>query len=312
VLAAALAGVAGGCVGRGEPALPTSSRAIEQVEPWSFDGEAGRVLRTQHFALHTTSDDADLLNATALALEAARTKFAEAIGDDPLAAADEPPRVGYLFDGRREWERFTRSRTGPLAEVYLQIQRGGYTLGDVFVIYDLGDRDDTVSVAVHEAFHQFAARRFASRLPPVIEEGMASRFESVQVRGDVVSFPDPMDDTWKRRAREVLEGGDLIPLRTLLGWHAGTVAGKSPQTVRAFYVQGEALALYLQESGNRSAFRRMLRDFADGRVVRPDGTKYLSDGQLRGAEVAWIVETYFGPLDRLEAGYLSFLKARSR
>ena len=71
----------------------------------------------------------------------------------------------YLFQTRDEWAAFTRTRTGADAAIYLQINRGGYTVRDWYVAYFIGDLG-TYSVAAHEGFHQYVARHFRSRLPP--------------------------------------------------------------------------------------------------------------------------------------------------
>ena len=39
----------------------------------------------------------------------------------------------YIFESRQEWANFTKRHTGADAAVYLQINRGGYTLNDWFV-----------------------------------------------------------------------------------------------------------------------------------------------------------------------------------
>ena len=89
------------------------------------------------------------------------------------------PMECYVFAQRGEWAKFTKDRTGADAAVYLQINRGGYTVRDWYVAYFIGDMG-TYSVAAHEGWHQFIARHFKSRPPPFLEEGLACMFEEVR------------------------------------------------------------------------------------------------------------------------------------
>ena len=83
--------------------------------------------------------------------------------------------------GHRLGVHDTARHTGMDAAIYLQITRGGYTIGDWFVSYYVGE-NATYSVASHEGWHQYVARNFRGRLPPFLEEGTASSDEKERLR----------------------------------------------------------------------------------------------------------------------------------
>ena len=83
----------------------------------------------------------------------------------PGVPITDKPMECYLFGSRGEWIAFTRQHTGVEANIYLQINRGGYTIRDWYVAYYIGS-SATCSVAAHEGWHQFVSRHFKGRLPP--------------------------------------------------------------------------------------------------------------------------------------------------
>ena len=89
------------------------------------------------------------------------------------------PMKCFVFGTREQWVDFTRRNTGPDAFWYLKINRGGYTVRDWYVSYYVGEKA-TLSVAAHEGWHQFASRHFKGRLPPFLEEGIATMFEDLR------------------------------------------------------------------------------------------------------------------------------------
>jgi hypothetical protein len=191
----------------------------------------------------------------------------------------------YLFQTREQWAAFTRTRTGADAAIYLQINRGGYTVRDWYVAYFIGDLG-TYSVAAHEGFHQYVARHFRSRLPPFLEEGLACMFEEVHWESAGRGNWLPRWNFAANRSRLVglrhaYEGGYLLPLTKLASMHAGQVVDQSPEQIEAFYAQSWAFARFLWEGEggkHRPTLRRILTDGADGTLFPGQAALRSDDG----------------------------------
>lgn len=288
---------------------------VERVEPWS-DAPRGRVLVTRHFAIHSTLDDPRRNRELAATLEAAIVRFEALTGLSTTPAThasggsegrESPPERWsvMVFATRREWESYTRRQQPDLAAGYLRIRRGGYTIGERSVLYDIG-RGSTLGVAVHEAWHQFCSRYFRRRLPPTLEEGLASRFDHVRLvqgRVELVESPSPAR---LEAVRDLLRENRAVPIRVLLSMHAGDVLGTSRGRVEAFYAQSWALAEFLlRGDGGRHAesLRRMFSDLASG----PEGDASWTPGQS-----VELFAGYFGDPDRLEPSFRRFLVGLTR
>jgi hypothetical protein len=153
--------------------------AAMRVEPWQFEGQPGQKLLTEHYVIHSTITDQQIVGGVAQVLEGALTQYQQLAPEVPLT---QKRLECFLFANRQQWAKFTAKHTGDDAAVYLQINRGGYTVGDWFVAYFLGDIG-TYSVAAHEGFHQYLGRHLQQRIPPFLEEGLACMFEDVTWEG---------------------------------------------------------------------------------------------------------------------------------
>src|SRR5688500_10888014 len=111
------AGMSGGCAAAG----------VESTA-WQGGPEHGRTVMTDHYALHTTIEDAFFLRELAESMELSHELYTR------LAPLSRKPRrlSGYVYAYRDEWAEYTEATAGALAPIYLQIHRGGYAHGDVF------------------------------------------------------------------------------------------------------------------------------------------------------------------------------------
>lgn len=236
-----------------------SPRSYEST-PWHGGPKHGRILLTEHYALHTTIDAPDFLARLVQTMESSHRLYAEI-----APPAREPRRHdGYVYAYRDEWAEFTQTTAGPSAPVYLQIHRGGYAHEDVFATFFHGG-PQTLAVCRHEGWHQYVADGFERRLPPFIEEGVATLFEA-GFEGDNLAKPEP-NGTRQLRLMEAVRQRRAWPLRTLLGMHAGDVIGTGASQIDTFYAQAWALARFLLESDRyHDGFRRLMAAYADGAV----------------------------------------------
>lgn len=253
---------------------------------WPGGPPGGQTLLTPHYALHTTVKDPAFLRQLARTMEDSYRLYAE--------LAPQSDRLhGHVYARREEWADYTQQSAGPLAPVYLQIHRGGYAHGNLFATFHHGDRQ-TLAVCRHEGWHQYVASRFARRLPPFVEEAVATLFEEGFEAGDVAR-PLP-NGTRQLRLAEAVRRGHVWPLRTLLEMHAGDVIGSDAAQIDTFYAQAWALALFvLQRDAYRDGFRRMLVAYADGSVAAQEPVSAF--------------ERYLGlPFERIEADYVRYVR----
>ena len=291
--------------------LPAPARTY--AEPWSFEGKPGRKIVTQHYVIYTTLTDDEVAAGVAQVMEGALSQYRRLAPD---VSPSGQPMVCYLFQTRGEWAAFTQSRTGADAAVYLQINRGGYTVRDWYVAYFIGDLG-TFSVAAHEGFHQYVARHFSARLPPFLEEGLACMFEEVHwaSAGSGPWLPRWNLATNRSRVvglRHAYEGGYLLPLPTLASMHAGQVVDQRPEQIEAFYAQSWAFARFLwdAEGGRyRPTLRRILTDAARGTLYPDERTLRTDDGLWDPDSARPLLEHYLGTdLEKVDEAFRRYVQ----
>ena len=287
--------------------------------PWAWRGLSGLTLRTEHYLIHTTLRESDTRARVATVMEAALARYR---GLAPGLPAPPHRLECFIFADRSEWALYTAATTGADAGLYLQINRGGYTIGTRFVCYDLGSVG-LYAACAHEGFHQYSAAVFAHRPPPFLEEGIASLFENIS-QDDVPVFNLSANPARQHRlAAASSAGGDqghgaeaangagraygsidshdpgnvtgpLMPLADLSRLQAGDALRRPAGQVDLFYAQCWALAAMLRESPEFSAdFAAMLRNQARPHVPQrppaPPGTAAPPGGA--GAAEADFAET---------------------
>jgi hypothetical protein len=217
----------------------------------------------------------------------------------------------YIFANRAQWADFTQRNTGAVAKVYLQINRGGYTVRDWFVAYQLPGTVRTYSVVAHEGFHQFVSRNYTGRLPPFFEEGLACMFEDIDYEGDLPRFNLSVNRTRAHALRRAIEQHALIPLDELVTMHAGEIVSRSGLTIDTFYAQNWAFARFLWEGENgrfRSAMQKLMTDTARGEINDPTRSLRSASAPWNPAAVPIILERYLGiSFDELAARYQVYL-----
>ena len=140
-----LVGLLGGCAAQ----APPIGQWIGPTTPTTFTVQpvpnipTARLFRTPHYDIYTTiQDDARTAQLCQL-MEGSLLAYHTLAPDVPLTTY---PMQCYIFATRRQWVEFTVEHCGDQASAYLQINRGGYTRGDWYVAYDIG-QSPTLSVA---------------------------------------------------------------------------------------------------------------------------------------------------------------------
>ncbi len=309
MLLAAMLGLAlVGCSTKAGQWQGPSSAAPVDSEQWRYANREGKVLRTGHYLIHTTVKEPGVVGKLPQVMEGAYASYRMFAGDLPESA--EPMRC-YVFGKRDEWADFTQKHTGADAAIYLQITRGGYTVGDWFVSYYVG-ADATYSVAAHEGWHQYVSRHFKGRLPPFLEEGTACMFESVRFIGNLPRWDTAINPARTLSLRNTIEGKKQWPLEKLVTMHAGDVVRLPGDRIEAFYSQSWAFARFLNEYDNgryRAAFRRLMNDTAAGDPADRGQAMRKAMNLWSPASVKPMLEKYLGKdLRSIEEEYNTFIR----
>jgi hypothetical protein len=288
---------------------PSAAAAVGS-ENWIFSGRAARIVRTDHYAIHTTITDADFLQSLAQLMEGAYVEYRDLT---PGVAASDRAMDCYVFAQRPEWAQFTAAHTGQDAAVYLQINRGGYTRLDWFVAYYIGDTG-TFAVAAHEGWHQYVARHFKTRLPPFLEEGIATMFENIRWSGQLPRWDLGINPNRVQRLRRAVDDHKLFPLEQLICMHAGDVVGMKGGRIEAFYAQDWAFAVFLlhgDQGRHRAALKKLLTDTANGTAYLPGELPHsvLPDA-WQPQSVKPLLERYLGEdLPSIDREYQAFIRS---
>jgi hypothetical protein len=282
--------------------------SLVQQRPWPKGPANSRIIVTPHYQLHTDMSDGDQLDMAAQLMEGAYQQYVTLAAGVPLSS---PPMNSYLFAYRAQWAAFTQANTGPDASIYLQVNRGGYTLDDWFAVYWIGDVG-TWSVMAHEGWHQFVARHFAGRLPPFLEEGTATLFEAVHWEGRLPRWNLADNPMRQHGLADALAAGRLWPLDELIRLHAGDIVALPTERVEAFYAENWAFARFLWEADGgryRPGFQRLLADTAAGAAWLPP---HYARPRLRAWDPKLVrptLEHYLGEsLDAIEPRFQGFMR----
>ena len=299
----------GGCAAAGTASPVSDGPAVApacSAEPWL--DHPGAVLHTAHYDLYTTVTDPDLRRRLPAVMEGALGEYHQVAPGVPLT--DRPMKC-FVFGTRAEWVDFTRRHTGADSYWYLKINRGGYTVRDWYVAYNVGEAA-TLSVAAHEGWHQFASRHFKGRLPPFLEEGIATMFEDLRWDGDLPRWRLTANRTRVEMLQRAVTNDTLYPLNELVQLHAGKVVALSGTHIEAFYAQDWAFATFLwaAEGGRyRPALRQLIDDTAAGTVYDPTGVHRDANLPWNPAGVRPMLEHYLGlSLDQIDAEYQKYIR----
>jgi hypothetical protein len=283
---------------------PTTLQPVAS-EPWNYHNRPGQTLKTEHYQIHTTIPKDDFLNRLAQVMEGAHEQYQKLA---PQVKTSDRPMDCYVFANRFEWAAFTREHTGDDSKVYLKINRGGYTIGDWFVAYFIGDIN-TFPVAAHEGWHQYVSRNFKSRLPPFLEEGIATQFEAIRWEAGLPRWNLDYHPMRAQRLRRACDDHYLWPLEQLVTMHAGDVVGLSGEKIEAFYAQNWAFARFLWDADGgkyRPAFQKLLVETANGTVYDPTGRRPAVGFQPQS--IRPLLEHYLQmPFPAIEQAYLKYV-----
>jgi hypothetical protein len=304
MLAALAAGGCSAAEARREPVRFTT-------QDWKFGGVTGSELTTDHYVIRTTCRAKLFVDALPAFQEACWESYAALL---PADRALPHKAETYLFQSRWEWERFTEQFTGARAATYKKIRSGGYSERGVTVSH-YGSRRSTLSILAHEGLHQYLELTHGTDIPPWVNEGLACYFEAFDLDDAGRPVFRPESNTLRSPAlRESLTRSTLIPLREILGTHAGLEVHKPTRQVSGYYAQEWSLVLFLmrpaKENPWHDGFRRLLTELGSETMQRrarafmaadTEGTLSIGEAIFR----AYVTDD----IELFEASYIEYLHA---
>lgn len=261
------------------PAASGEDRPLAiSTEPWTFESKDGQLIHTPSYRVYTTVTKAQLASRLPTFLEHCLINYTTALGDLPRP---EGRMDTFVLANRPQWERQTQRVMGDQADVYLKIQRGGFSAGGRAVLYDIGPRD-TFAITAHEGWHQYSQTTFHAPMPVAIEEGLATYMEGFRWDPDNPDRPRFM--AWANFERFEQLRGDvaarrLVPLARLQQSTPQDIIAEDPDAALTYYAQVWALIHFLHEGDGgryRAGLESMLRDAASGDLLAKVRARYGS------------------------------------
>lgn len=299
--------------------LPASSitsnaphvEAVMARDTWDFGSAKGTAITTRSFRIYSTADAA-LTSRLPAFLEASLIHDRTALADLP---APSDRMETFVLANRTEWSRCVQMIWAEKSEPYLFIQRGGVTAGGKSVLYDIGPRD-TLVLAAHEGWHQFAQSTFKEQLPTWLDEGIAAYMEGFRSEAGTDRFVFlPWANTERfDRLRDAYAAGALMSLREMMASSPTRQISSSGGDALTWYAQAWVLVHWLNEGDGgamRAGLNQVVADASNGailsRVERKLGAKaavYVR--QKRPGPEIW--QTYFGnDTDAANDSYQAFI-----
>lgn len=251
-----------------------NSPNVLSVTPWlRIDNVNGLKISTKHYEIFTTVRDADVLYRFPSFWESAFKHYCRVVDH---AFENQKKRTVYIFNDRRQWEDFTRQWCGREANVYLNIQNGGYTFKNACVVY-YNDNPYSFNVMGHEGWHQFSGHVFAYRLPAWVDEGLATTFEAYRWQADEVIFDVHLNQLRLSGLKKALAWDHLkFRISELILTDAGHLLNDSDnpndllarrEKLDTYYAQLYAFIRFLREDNNAAcaqALKMLLNDAMTG------------------------------------------------
>jgi len=255
------------------PAAPDPNtlpaNVVLATAPWTFESREGSVIETPSYRIMTTATRTALVERVPAFMELALNHYTSALAD--LPRPNEHMEC-YILGTRPQWARMTQRVMGNDADMYLRIQRGGFSSGGRAILYDIGPRD-TFAIAAHEGWHQYTQKTFRNSLPVTLEEGLATYMEGF--RWNPEQPERPIFLPWANveryeQLRQAERTGKLIPLDRLMRSKPQELMAEDPDSALIYYAQVWALIHFLNEGEGgkyREGLRLLLTDAAHGRLV---------------------------------------------
>lgn len=305
----ALAGSIGLLAGCGPREAATGPVSFTS-EDWTYQGSAGSKVTSQHYTLYTTCTSKPLVRSMPAFLETCWRAYAELA---PCQTTPEHPLETYLFQSRWQWDRFTEEFAPARADTYKLIRSGGFSERGITVSH-YGSRRSTLATLAHEGLHQYLEATRGNRIPAWINEGLATRFEAFDLDSQNRPIFTPGKNILRLNyLRQAMIAKTLIPLREILGTHAGLEIQKPTMRVADYYAQLWSIVLYLLQPSSvnpyHDGFKRLLDELGGDAMVRTARGYLAADTDGTMSEGEAVFRAYItDDLDKFQADYEAFVR----
>jgi len=242
-------------------------------------GFEGVRLSSRHWDICTTIRIPTLCQRLPQAMEAALAHMRETLsGPELTLPCPQGPMTTCLMSDRRQWSNLAKVLHPEHAEAMEGLSRGGFTAKGVALLYDIDRREhcrDTIALALHEGWHQYAQMALPAPLAPWLDEGLATVMEGYRLTVDGPVIDHDANRQRKRRAWWMYRRGRMPSVEALLADdpHAAMARGRS--ALLDYYAQAWAFMRFMLADPQRArAVRLVLAAAAEGRqepIVMPPG-----------------------------------------
>lgn len=285
---------------------------LAHIEPWTFQGHAGKAYISDHYRVLTTIDQPFVAMRLVVFAERSLARF-----EAQFPSLPKPPTgmETFVLASRPQWRAFVAKSLGPAGiRRYDAIERGGFTEQGRSVLWDIGVHD-TFAILAHEGWHQLDQSVIDEPMPTWLDEGIACWAEGF--RWNPVSPQMPEFLPWSNverfdQLRRAHAQNSLLSLKELLSNRPQDLLAVSNFQTLTYYAQSWVLVQFLLADPQRKeALDRLLADYAADRVganIRSHyGSQQARAFAMRRAGLA-VWQLYFGDdLQHQSRQYEAFL-----
>jgi hypothetical protein len=239
-----------------DQAPPPQCGEAALIEPWSCMGFDGLCIRTNRWDICTTIMQPTLHARLPVAMESALATM-RATFDTAEFTLPEPSQTmtTCLMSDRRQWSNLAKVILPAHARTMQGLGRGGFTSQGVALLYDIDRRShcrDTMALALHEGWHQYAQTALPRSLPHWVDEGLATVMEGFVLHPDRVESDHTANRQRQRRAWWMLRRGRMQSLRDFANDDPHAAMDRGQSALLDYYGQAWALMRFMLGDPDRT------------------------------------------------------------
>jgi len=259
------------------------------IEPWSCMGFDGLCIRTKRWNICTTIMQPTLHARLPVALESGLAAMRARLGTaDFVLPEPRQTMTTCLLSDRRQWSNLAKVVLPAQADAMQALARGGFTSQGVALLYDIDQRShcrDTMALALHEGWHQYAQMALPGQLPPWVDEGLATVMEGFRLLPDGLEIDHAANRQRQRRAWWMLRRGRMQSLREFASDDPHAAMDRGETALLDYYGQAWAVMRFMLADPDRAVCVKTIVSAAAADRPIPSGG--LDDPALDAAFHQW-------------------------